>query len=176
MEANDPSLWMMGSCLCTIVALDDGHEALRHLVEMSNRFPGCRFHIWEPLEALLECIAHDRLFLHQKWRLVTLSWNTQQTKPSLSEKIFIFALRHPFYQLRLGWLPIYDHFGSCRSHLCRTVSRPRTESSSWPLFENVFVPSSKIFFFSLYVRRLVVVRLFSYTVEEAGHSSISDEH
>ena len=36
------------------------------------------------------------------------------------------------------------------------VSRPRTESSSCPLFENVFVPSSKTFFFSLYVRRLVV--------------------
>ena len=33
-----------------------------------------------------------------------------------------------------------------------------------------------ISFFSIYIHRLVVVRLFSYTVEEADHSSISDEH
>ena len=120
LEDNDRCLSMMESCLCTIVALDDGHQALRHLVEMSNRFPGCRFRIWEPLEALLQCIGHDRLFFHQKWRLVTLPWNTQQTKPSLSEKILVFVLRHPFYQLRLGWLSIYDHFGNCRSHLCQS--------------------------------------------------------
>ena len=43
------------------------------------------------------------------------------------------------------------------------------------LLENVFVLSSKIFFFSRYIRRLVVVRPFSYTVEEADHSSISNE-
>ena len=32
------------------------------------------------------------------------------------------------------------------------------------------------FLFSLYVRRLVVVRLFSSTVQETDYSSISDEH
>ena len=56
LSMNDENL----SLHCTIVALDDGHWALRYLVEMSNRFPGCRFRICELLEALLGCIGHDR--------------------------------------------------------------------------------------------------------------------
>ena len=146
---------MMESCLCTIVALDDGHQALRHLVEMSNSFPGSRFCIWEPLEALLECIGHDRLLLHQKIKIGDSPLEHTANQTITFWESFRFCFHHPFYQLRLGWLPIYDHFRSCRSHLCGKVSHLRTESSSCPLFENVFVASWKIFFFSLYVRRLV---------------------
>ena len=58
-------------------------------------------------------------------------------------------------------------------------------SNSFSSENRIFIVSSfrkrlraqfeNFFFFSLHVRRLVVVRLFSYTVEEAGHSSIFDE-
>ena len=88
------------------------------------------------------------------------------------DEIFIFALRHSLYQLRFGWLRTYDHLGSCRSHLYRTVSRPRTEPSLCPLFRTRL----RTFVSSLCSSRLVVVRLFSYTTKEADHSSISDEH
>ena len=67
--------------------------------------------------------------------------DTQPTQPSLSEENWRFCFTRPLLSVSTRLTAHIRTFWSCRSHLCRTVSRPRTESSLCPLFENVFVSS-----------------------------------
>ena len=148
---------------------DDGHEALQPSCWKSpHRFPGMSFPYlkrhWKHFSNVSDMI--DCSFIKND-RLVTLPWNTQPTKPSLSQEIFVGGLyATPFISFDSADCPYTIIFGVVDPIYVETVSRPRTESSSYSLFENVFVSQfDNIFFFSLYVPRLVVVRLL---VEEAG--------
>ena len=97
--------WMMESCLCTmrhcaiLLKCPIGSQDVVSVFESHWKY-------FSNVSGMIDCsfIKNDTPLEHTA---------------SLPQEIFVFALRHPFYQLRLDWLPIYDHFGSCRSHLCR---------------------------------------------------------
>ena len=79
---------------------------------------------FQPLESLL---GHDRLFLDDWWH----SLGTH-SKPNYHflRKFSFLLYASPFISFDSADCP----YTSCSSHLCRTVSRPRTESSPCPLF------------------------------------------